>query len=590
MTGPPSASRGPRLRWDMRTPFAFGALVLVACGSSAPGQATTPPPATPTATVGTPARERGPDGVVLGPTRAAWWNDAVFYEVFVRSFADSASGELAGDGIGDIPGLIEKLDYLNDGDPATTTDLGVTGLWLMPIHPSPSYHGYDVTDFRGVNPQYGTLDDFRRLIAACHKRGIRVILDLIPNHCSDTHPWFVGAADPASPTHDWFIWADADPGWRGAWGQQVWHKTKDGGAGGAAWYFGMFSRRMPDLNYRNARVSDEMLRVTDFWVDQEHGIGADGYRLDAIRHLVEDGQVQENTPGTHAWLRKFHAELRRANPGAVSIGEVWTSSEVASTYVGDELDMTFEFALAGAIVEAAGSGKAQGLIDAQAKVLRCYPPNQYGRFLSNHDQTRVMTSLKGDAGAMRSAAALLLLGPGVPFIYYGEELGMTGEKPDENLRTPMRWTADERAGFTSGTPWEGLGKESRETCVAAESRDAGSLLAWYRRLIAVRGAHAALAHGGYAPVDTGNPGVIAWLRTGDEPVMVVVNLTSAPVRDYALEAPGSALKGEWLVREVLHGGASGAGAAKPIYELGAHEAYVLVMTARGTEIPGAKRP
>ncbi len=593
----------------MRTSALLGVLILAGCGVRASGQATTAPPppspasrttppttptgAVPSIATGTPARARGADGVVLGPNRAGWWNDAVFYEVFVRSFADSSSGALANDGIGDIPGLIEKLDYLNDGDPATTMDLGVTGLWLMPIHPSPSYHGYDVKDYRGVNPQYGTLEDFRRLVAACHKRGIRVILDMVLNHCSDENPWFVGAADPASPKHDWFIWADADPGWKGPWKEQVWHKVRKGGDK-PLWYYGIFSGRMPDLNYRNAQVSEEMLRVTDFWVDKEHGVGADGYRLDAVRHLVEDGQVQENTPETHAWLKKFHAELKRANPEGVSIGEVWTSSEVASSYVGDELDMTFEFDLSFAMVEAAKTGKAQPVIDAQAKVLRCYRPNQYGRFLTNHDQARVLTALKGDGGAMRSAAALMLLGPGVPFIYYGEELGMIGDKPDENLRRPMRWTTDDGAGFTKGKPWEGMGKEPPETCVASETGDAGSLLAWYRRLIALRKAHGALAHGGYAPVRTGNPGVIAFVRTGEEPVLVIVNLTGEPVREYALEGPEATLKGSWVVREALHGGKPGAGGAggaggadgpKPIAELAAHEAYALVMTARPVGAP-----
>ena len=141
-----------------------------------------------------------------------WWNDAVFYELSVRSFYDSN-----GDGIGDFNGLIEKLDYLNDGDPNTTTDLGITGIWLLPIHPSPSTHGYDVTDYYAVNPQYGTMDDFRRLVDEAHRRGIRVIIDLVINHTSNQHPWFIQSQDPKSPYRDWYIWADVDPGWKGPW-------------------------------------------------------------------------------------------------------------------------------------------------------------------------------------------------------------------------------------------------------------------------------------------------------------------------------------------------------------------------------------
>ncbi len=570
------------------------AALLGTCGT-AQGQATTNPGASGTspaaAEIG-PKRERDTLGRVTGPTRAGWWNDAVFYEVFVRSFKDSASGPLASDGVGDIAGLIEKLDYLNDGDAKTANDLGITGVWLMPINPSPSYHGYDVTDYKGVNPQYGTLNDFRKLTAECHKRGIRVILDLVMNHCSDRHPWFGGSADPTSPTHDWFTWADADPGWKGPWGQKVWHRVGERrtsrvggealrGLAPAPLYYGIFSANMPDLNFRNAAVSAAMLDVTDFWVGKEAGMNADGYRLDAIRHLIEDGKVQENTPETHAWLRGMRERLKKTNPAAMMIGEVWTDSKLASTYVGEELDMTFEFELASAIVDAARTGKAEKVIQAQEQVLRCYPPNQYGRFLTNHDQTRVLTQLKGDAGAMRAAAAMLLLGPGVPFLYYGEEIGMTGDKPDENLRTPMQWSAAENTGFTAGSPWRAAQSDRTSVNVERESGDEHSLLSWYRKLVRIRGEHAALSAGGYLPVESGNPGVYAFLRTGERPVMVVMNLTGAAVSEYALRMPTPEAmgKGPWAAHEVLHGrgGKPAQDEAKPIATLEAHQTYVLEM-------------
>jgi glycosidase len=528
-----------------RTSFGLSVLGLLSAAGSACAQATTnPAPASPPAVAARPAPREG-------PSRAGWWNDRVFYEVFVRSFQDSN-----GDGIGDIRGLISRLDYLNDGDPKTSTDLGITGLWLMPINPSPSYHGYDITDYYNVNPQYGTLDDFRTLITECHKRNINVILDLVLNHCSSKHPWFSGTALPGGVPdvshHDWFIWSDQDPGWKGPWNQKVWHKRSFGEK--SEWYYGLFSHNMPDLNFRNPAVNAEMLRIVDFWIDKEHNIGADGYRLDAIRHLVEDGQVQENTPETHDWLRTFHARCRKANPNSMSIGEVWTSSDIASTYVGDQLDLTFEFSLAAATVEAARTGKAKPLIEAQAKVLRCYPPNQYGSFLTNHDQTRVLTQLKNDDGAMRSAAALLLLGPGVPFIYYGEELGMTGDKPDENLRRPMRWNDSPLAGFTTAEkPWEPMGAEASAVNAAAESADDDSLLSWYRKLIGFRAWMPVIASGAFVPLECSDAGVYAFIRDSGptselgkarQLVIVMINLTDRTIESPTLSATASPFRGK----------------------------------------------
>jgi alpha-amylase len=587
----------------MRYALLPAGMMALGCGCAAFGQATTNPvnpvnqlnPGTPVPAakaIAGPARQRDNAGHVLGPGRAGWWNDGVFYEIFVRSFKDSETGPLAGDGIGDIAGLIEKLDYLNDGDAATTSDLGVTGLWLMPINPSPSYHGYDVTDYRDVNRQYGTLEDFRKLTAACHKRGIRVILDLVLNHCSDRNPWFTGARDAASPTHDWFIWSDTDPGWKGPWNERVWHRLGGGRNAGAAvpglapgplYYYGIFTAQMPDLNFRNAAASEEMLKVVDFWVGKDEG--ADGYRLDAIRHLVEDGQVQENTPETHAWLKTFRSRLKKANPEAMSVGEVWAPSAVASSYVGDELDMTFEFDLAGAMVDAARTGKAGPVMEAQERVLSLYPPNQYGRFLTNHDQTRVMTALKGDAGAMRTAAAMLLLGPGVPFIYYGEEIGMTGDKPDEHLRTPMQWARGASGGFTSGTPWQAIPASGSGVTVEAQSADASSLLSWYRTLIRVRETHPALACGGYESAESGNEHVLAFVRTGEEPVLVVINLGGTPVREYAVAVGGKPLEkadiGGTLLDDGQIAGRGGATAGRLPLELAAHGAYAFTLN-KGT--------
>jgi alpha-amylase len=507
-----------------------------------------------------------------GPDRENWWNDRVFYEIFVRSFADSTQGPLAGDGIGDLQGLVERLDYLNDGKPETTTDLGIGGIWLMPIMPAPSYHGYDITDYYEVNPQYGTVDDFKRLMAECHKRGINVIIDLVMNHCSHKHEWFAAAADARSSKHDWFIWSDRDPGWKGPWNQRVWHRLANGPADPETYYYGLFSHTMPDLNFRNPAVGEAMRDICLTWLSRYK---ADGFRLDAIRHLIEEGQVQENTPATHAWLKNWLMETKGVNPDAMTIGEVWADSEQASSYVGSGMDLAFEFALGDAIIASAKSGNKDAVVSAQRKVLALYPPNQYGRFLSNHDQTRVMTQLKSDAGAMRTAAALLLLGPGVPFIYYGEEIGMTGDKPDELLRTPMQWTSGNNAGFTTGKPWAAVNAGYEALNVEKQREAPDSLLSYYRKLIHLRNGNAALATGGTWIVETSRPEVVAFLRHKVTPfrpgnrdpqargngasrpaidaVLVLINLSDKPVEGCTISVDSSPLRGTYEAKDELGG-------------------------------------
>jgi glycosidase len=581
------------------------------------GQATVAPGTGKDAPAYEPPRTRDAEGRVTGPGggRAGWWNDVVFYQVFVRSFKDSGSGPLADDGIGDIAGLIEKLDYLNDGDPKTTSDLGIGALWLMPMHPSPSYHGYDVTDYYGINAEYGTLEDFRRLVRECHKRGIKVIIDLVLNHCSDEHPMFVRAQDPKNPEHGWFIFSDRDPGWRGPWNQQVWHRLRAGPSAGRQ-YYGLFSRDMPDINYRNEAASAAMLDAVRFWIDPRAGkaagagagvgqggggtdaepIGIDGYRLDAIRHLIEDGKVQENTLDTHEWLKKFRAFYKGVRPDAFTIGEAWTSTEMASSYVGDQLDAVFEFDLSYAMVEAARTGNAKRIIDAQDKVLRFYPPGQYGRFLTNHDQTRVMTELKGDAAAARSAAHMLLLGPGIPFVYYAEELGVAGAKPDPELRLPMPWNARRNAGFTSGRPWKNPPKEFRSVNVETQSADEASLLSLYRRLIHLRNQAPALRVGDYRSVKASDPAVYAFVRsvstpvraggagggpgTATQSVLVVMNLSARTLGRVSLELPEGVAGA--LGADLLDGAFRALPMPAPIERLGPHSARVIVIEPAGS--------
>lgn len=559
------------------------------------GQATTNPTAPKADAKAAPWRSMGKSDAAW--QRAGWWNDAVFYQIFVRSFKDAdparSPGPLAGDGIGDFRGMIEKLDYLNDGNPETTTDLGVTGLWLMPIHPSPGYHGYEVADFYDVNPQFGSMDDFRAFMKEAHKRGIRVILDLVLNHISYTHPWFQEASkDPKSKYRDWFIWADKVPEWKGPWNQQVWWrqgsalgqtlKPVNPGDTDGPFYYGIFYLSMPDINYRNEQASRAMLDAVRFWLEKEN---VDGYRLDAIRHLVETGNLQENTPETHAWLQRFHKEYKSARPDAFTIGEVWAPTDQIVPYVGDQLDTCFEFDLSYAMIDAARDGKAERVIAQQKRVLELLPQNQYGRFLSNHDQTRVMTSLKGDPAAMRMAATMLLLGPGVPFIYYGEELGLMGDKPDPNLRTPMQWSGQPGAGFTTGKPWSEPQPGWESQNVEALSRAPRSLLNEYRALIHLRRSSPALSWGGTTLIEANRPEIYAYIRHADpaelpaegrpagaaESVLVVMNLGNQPIGEYGLSVGGSPLRGDLRGQELL----SGAGAIAPVKagEKGALDGY-----------------
>lgn len=510
--------RGCRFGWGQRRTLV---LLLVLCLTACTIQISP----LPTAATATPLP--APTLPATGPDGTPWWNEAIVYEVFVRSFYDSD-----GDGIGDLRGLIEKLDYLNDGDPATTTDLGVTALWLMPIHPSPSYHGYDVTDYYTVNPDYGTLTDFRRLLAEAHARGMRVILDFVMNHTSIGHPWFVQAQEPQSAFHDWYLWSATDPGGVGPWGQQVWHRAASGD-----YYYGVFWQGMPDLNYTNPAVQTEMINVARFWLEE---MAVDGLRVDGARYIIEESdgsrKVLADSAATHAWYRDFRTVYKAINPAAMTVGEVWTTNDVVATYLqGDEFDLAFNFDLAGALVNSANSGDADAARLSLALSLAVLPPDHMATFLTNHDIDRVMSQLGDDVNKAKRAATLLLTLPGTPFLYYGEEIGMVGKKPDEDIRLPMQWSSAANGGFTTGAPWRALHADATTNHVAAQSADPNSLLAHYRVLIALRQAHPALHKGETFKMKSSNRGVLPYLRaTDDEILLIVNNLREEGTNDYGL--------------------------------------------------------
>ena len=502
---------------------------------------------------------------------ASWTRGATCYEVFVRSFQDSN-----GDGTGDIPGLISRLDYINDGDPATRRDLGARCIWLMPVAESPSYHGYDVADYYRVERDYGTNEDFKRLVAEAHRRGIRVLVDMVLNHASSRHPFFVAAlSDTTSRYRDWFRWSPTQPAERNPWGDNNWRKSPMGNE----WYYAFFCCGMPDWNYRNPLVLSEMERVARFWLAD---MDVDGFRLDAIPYLVEEPGRINHSAGTHAVLREYSAYVRSVKPNAFTVGEVSDNSDAMLGYYPDQLDSHFAFEVADSLISAVRRGAAQGVLPPILRLQRELPANHWSPFLRNHDQPRTRTELGGDMAKSRLASFLMLTLPGVPFVYYGEEIGMLGAKPDERLRTPMQWTAAPGAGFTTGTPWQPLQDDAARANVEMQDADPRSILALHRKLIPVRDGNDALAAGRLIPLVTNNVAVTAYLRRdGDKVVLIVANLGATPAGGVTLGSEAGALpQGAWTLRDLL-----GDASAQPmtIGEDGRLSGYVAMPELAATE-------
>ena len=460
----------------------------------------------------------------------AWTHGGVCYEIFVRSFYDSN-----GDGIGDLNGLIQKLDYV--------AGLGVDCIWLMPVAASPSYHGYDVTDYYRVEPAYGSNDDFKRLVAAAHRRGIALLVDMVLNHSSSEHPYFQAALhDTTSPYRAWYRFAPTAQG-------KNWHHSpvRD------EYYYGLFWSGMPDLNYETPGVRDEAKKIATFWL---RDMGVDGFRLDAVPYLVEQGDCVSGCPGTHAFLHEYAQHVDSVKPGAYTVGEAWGNIDQMMPYYPDQLTSYFGFELADSLLSAVRTGSAAGLLTGFLRLQDTLPAYRWAPFLSNHDQTRILTQLRGDVARARLAATLLLTLPGTPFIYYGEEIGMTGDKPDPRLRTPMQWSAGPGLGFTSGKAWECAQPDSLTTTVAVEDADSGSLLNLYRRLIQLRKHNEALATGRLLPLTATSPHVAAYLRRSDKDVVLVVaNLADMPATRIAVSSAAGALPaGRYTARNLVGGG------------------------------------
>jgi glycosidase len=381
-----------------------------------------------------------------------------------------------------------------------------------------------------------------------HRRGIAVLVDMVLNHSSSENPWFQAALrDTTSPFRSWYRFSPTSLG-KGPWGAEAWHKSplRD------EYYYGVFWAGMPDLNYQTAAVRDEAKKIATFWL---RDMDVDGFRLDAVPYLVEEGVCMMGCPGTHAFLHDYAAHIDSVKPGAYTVGEAWGSINAVLPYYPDQLTSYFGFELADSLLSGVRNGSAAGLLAGYLRLQDTLPAYRWSPFLSNHDGTRTMTALGGDVARAKLAATLLLTLPGAPFIYYGEEIGMIGDKPDPRLRTPMQWSAGPGLGFTSGKAWESAQPDSLTTTVAAQEGDSTSLLNLYRRLIHLRSANEALATGKLVALTTTNAHVTAYLRrAGGRVVLVVANLGDQPASRVAISSPAGALPaGRYTLRSLLGG-------------------------------------
>lgn len=466
----------------------------------------------------------------LGLSRAAVGaREGVYYSLFVRSFADSD-----GDGIGDLAGLTQQLDYLNDGCDATHDDLGVTGLWLLPIFPSPSYHGYDVSDYCAVNSVYGTMEDFEKLIAEAGKRGISVILDLPCNHSSTEHPWFAASRYPADEHRSWYYWLDSAEAasergislTKQVWGHPLWNKT------GGGYYAGLFDKAMPDLNIAEPAVRKALKEAAAFWLKK----GVAGFRLDAAMHVFNMNKIPAGRSAladSLAWWTEFAEFCKALKPNVYLVGEVWDTASTRAAYM-KALGSDFHFDMGTLITETVRLGKAgnnnlaKSLYADYLAYRVAYPDYIDAPFLTNHDQNRIAGMLHGNPASLKLAASLYILTEGIPFVYYGEEIGMMGGKPDEQLRTPFLWAKPGASRLQ--TAWIESKYNAKTVPLAEQMRDPESLFSHYRTLIRLKTGLPALLRGRMEPLDTENGALVSYtMRHQNEAAFIVHNLTDAPV-------------------------------------------------------------
>lgn len=492
----------------------------------------------------------------------SWWQSGVVYQIYPRSFMDSN-----GDGVGDLQGIIDRLDYLNDG---TENSLGVDILWLSPIYPSPmADFGYDVADYCNIDPLFGDLPTFDRLLAAAHKRGMKVIIDWVPNHTSDQHPWFIQSRSALdNPKRDWYIWRSpsATGGLPNNWGSYF---------GGPAWtfdektgqyYLHQFVKEQPELNWRNPQVEQAMYETLRFWLRR----GVDGFRMDVVGLIIKDEALRDDPVNlnadpslpandlhgrlihiydmdqdeVHPYIRRIRGVLNEFDDRC-SIGELWGDLQRWVKYYGengDGLHLPFNFRL---MYEPWGAKSMRASVDAMEAALPDFAWPNY--VLGNHDQTRLATRFGGEAQA-RLATFMLLTLRGTPTLYYGDELAMPNtpiplervvdpqgknlgvERTRDVCRTPMQWDAGPNAGFSSVEPWLPLPDDFTRRNVARQSGDRQSPLSLYRQLLWIRRRSLALHGGTYRPLKTDSDDVFAYLReSGPDRKLVALNFSGTPL-------------------------------------------------------------
>lgn len=445
------------------------------------------------------------------------WPRGITYEIFVQSFADSN-----GDGIGDINGMTSKLDYLQN--------LGVEGVWLMPMNPSPSYHKYDVADYYDIHPDYGTLADFKNFVKEAHKRNIKVVIDMVLNHCGSTNKWFQEALkDQDSKYWDYFVWTHKDdPKVKPATvtsadGTQRRMRSNWNVVDNSEYlYFSHFGRNMPDLNFDNPKLQQEVFKIGKFWLKE---VGIDGFRLDAARHVFPDERAVDN----HKWWEYFLQEMKTINKDVYIVGEVWAPAEVVGPYL-KGIPALFNFDMGGAIIKAVNEENGSQLVEKHKKIEDFYasinPEYVDASFLTNHDQNRVMSSVNGNSDKEKMAVALLLTLPGSPYLYYGEEIGMFGKKPDQNIREPFLWDIkmNDKLRATWIKPINST--DSSVVPVSVQLLDKSSLLNYYKTFIHLRNTSFALTYGKLTPANISTvTSVCAFVRSNEnESLLVVHNL------------------------------------------------------------------
>lgn len=491
-----------------------------------------------------------------------WWNGAVIYQLIVRSYADGN-----GDGIGDLQGLANRLPYLRW--------LGVEAIWLTPIYPSPLQDGgYDITDFKSIHPELGDLAAFHRVLIAAHSQGIKVVMDLVLNHTSTLHPWFQRArwAPEGSPERDVYVWSDDPKRYADApvlfrhfessnW---EWDEVAQ------QYYLHRFLRHQPDLNYDSPLVQKEMLDVVDFWIER----GVDGFRLDAVPFLFEaEGSRCEGLPETHEFLKRLRARVDSHGKDVLLLAEAIQPVEEAAPYLADdELHGAFNFALTAHLFASIASGTVEALRECLQAAQNAVGGSRWALPLRNHDELwlgdghlvpedviqtiraglhqgqghwlnwginrRLAPLLNGDPGSNRVMHALLYSLPGLPCLYYGDELGMgdwPGLRDRDPNRTPMAWTPGRNGGFSTAPdpllvlpPITAPGYDYRVVNVEVQKQLPGSLLNWHRRMLTCRKLLPALRNGDFELLDCAHPGVIVYVRTNATmTVMVAANLSAA---------------------------------------------------------------